>query len=627
MKKNYFNIKSVILIATLHLLFFGFATKNNVVNFSTSTYDSLELYRNYEITKEEIYYHVKYLASDELEGRKAGTEGDALARNYISSEFYKYGLEPAGDSSYLQFFPIKAKLKAGKNNRLSFEYNSINTDLVLNEDFYPYSLSDNTKAEGELVFIGYGINSSKYNDYLDINGKMIDVKGKILLFYDDVPESKNVSFKGDYKYSSIKRKINSAISSGASGIIIIYDLSDEKGNLNFPNLTPPENNETKYPIPVVYAKQESIYNILKQIDIDLKNIQNKIIESQNPNSFYINNLKVKIETEIVKDDIISSNIIGYLKGSDPVLNKEVIVIGAHYDHLGYGFNFWNYEDSGNEIHNGADDNASGTTGVLELAQKISFNRNNFKRSFLFMCFGAEEMGLLGSSYFTNSKLFNNYNIVAMINLDMIGRLDNNSLIINGTKTSNLWVQILDSINNNYKFKTTYIPEGYGGSDHTSFTLKKIPTLFFFTGIHDDYHQPSDDYWKINTTGEEKVLNFVYDVVSTISNTANSITFADYSNKKEEKNEEKVKVEVYFGTIPDFSYDAKGYKISGVKNDSPSEKAGLIAGDIIIKFGNDEINDIYDFTKALSKYKPGDEVEIVFLREGNEYKVKATLGSK
>lgn len=625
MKKNNSKAKLFFGFLLIILLIYAYLPEYNISKSFTYPIDSIDLYRNNEITKQEIYYHIKYLASDELEGRKAGTNGDKLARDYISSEFYKYGLEPAGDSSYIQSFSIETTLKEGRNNKLVFYYNNKSTDFYINTDFYPHTLTSNTKAEGEVSFLGYGIMSKRYNDYLDANGKELDVKNRIFIFFDDVPESKSVIFKGDYKSASLKKKINYAQNAGAAGIIIIYNKTNKKGEIKFPDLSSLDYTDTKYNIPIIYTNFESIEKLFKDYGLDILSIQNKIIESQTPNSFLINNLTVTLETEIVNDDILTSNIIGYVRGSDSSMSEEVIVVGAHYDHIGYGINYWNFNDTGTEIHNGADDNASGTTGVLELAQKVSANKNNFKRSFLFICFGAEEMGLLGSAYFTKSELFKKYNIVAMINLDMIGRLENNSLTINGTKTSDIWEDLLNSINKKYEFKTTYIPDGIGGSDHTSFTLKRIPTLFFFTGIHLDYHKPTDDYWKINTTGQEKILNFVYDVITYIANTDKEIKYIDVSFNEEK--EKKVKVEVYLGTIPDFSYNGKGVRLSGVRKDSPADKASLTEGDVIIKFGNMEIKDIYDYTKALSEYKPGDEVEIVILRNETEMIIKAILGSK
>jgi len=429
---KYRHILPVLILLFTGILTSGFNSGSNYINFS----DSLSFFRNPEITDNEIYHHIKYLASDELEGREPGTDGDYLSRAYISNEYELYGLEPIGDSAYIQFFDIKIK----------------------------------------------------------------------------------------------KQKVNTA------------------------------------------------------------------------------------------------NIIGYLEGSDSILKNEIIVIGAHYDHIGYGDYASRQSGKTKMIHNGADDNASGVTGVLELAQKLSADKPNLRRSYIFACFGAEERGLLGSKYFTESDIFRHYNIVAMINLDMIGRLENNSLVINGTGTSSIWDDLIKEVNKKYDFKITSIPDGIGGSDHTSFTLKDIPVLFFFTGIHDDYHMPSDDYDKINTKSQERILNFVYDILIKTDRAEQKPDFAVNSDNRQNRQTTSFKVSV--GTIPDFSYSGDGgFKISGVRSGSPAEKAGLKGGDLIIKFAGKDIKNIYDYTSVLSELKSGDEVPMTINREGHELEVTIKLESR
>ncbi len=338
----------------------------------------------------------------------------------------------------------------------------------------------------------------------------------------------------------------------------------------------------------------------------------------------------------IKDDLIpketerglttrTENVIGFLEGSDPILKNEVIVIGAHFDHLGITANY-KHKEGPKEIHNGADDNASGTTGVMELAEKISANKELFKRSFLFICFSGEEEGLLGSAYFTKSDLFSKYNIVAMMNFDMIGRLSNNKLIINGTGTSPVWNRILDEVSAGYNLDISRNPDGMGGSDQTSFTLKSVPILFFFTGLHEDYHQPTDDYWKINTGGEAKVLNLAYDIAFKLANSDAKPEFTEsaITEKEPSRNES---FSSYVGTMPDFSSSENGFKIAGVKKGSPGDKAGLKEGDLMIKFGEIVVKNIYDYTDALKKYKPGDTVDIVVLRDGKEMTFSCTLGKR
>lgn len=616
------NIFLKLVVSFAAVLSLAFSTSSNNTQKDSGLFDSLEFFRSNDISKEEVYYHIKYLASDELEGRAPGTEGDYLARKYISAEFQKYGLEPAGDSAYIQFFNLNSKVTLSDNNIFSLSYKKTKRVYEIENDFIPYKFSGNASAEGELAFIGYGINSKEYNDYENIN-----VKDKIVLILNDVPETETQGFKGEYKYSQIRYKISDAVAAGAKGVIVIYGPTRINDDDNLPDFYYSDFSAGKVSVPVIHSRTKIFEKIFDEKGLDLKSIQRKIDEEQLPNSFVLDGVNVKLQTETVVSETKTGNIIGLLKGSDPVLSNEVIVIGAHYDHLGKSIDVFSGNRNEKEIHNGADDNASGTTGVLELAQKISANRENFKRSFLFMLFGAEEKGLIGSDYFTKSPLFGKYNIVSMINLDMIGRLTNNTLIVNGTGTSDEWNTLLDDINKKYNFTTSYIPDGIGGSDHTSFTLKKIPVLFFFTGIHADYHRPTDDYWLINTEGQKMILDFVFDVTEYLGNSEKPVEFSE--GKKPEKKVEKERggVKVYFGSVPDFSYTGEGFKLSAVKEDGPAQKAGLLAGDIVIQFGDKKIKDIYDYTNALGSHKPGDEVDIIVLRDGKEMNFKATLESK
>lgn len=625
MKFNF--LRFAVFAAVIISFAFDYASDN--YNQGYGSFDSLSFFRNTEITKEEVYFHIKYLASDELEGRAPGTNGDLLAREYISNEFESYGLEPAGDSAYIQFFTLKSKIVLSDNNIFSISDNESVYNFKPEKDYIPYGLSANRDIEGEVVFLGYGINSKIYSDYKDKNGNPVDVKDKVIIIFNDVPETETSGFKGDYKYSQLRYKISDAVSAGVKAVIVIYGperIHDEEDDY-LPKLESDGYTSNKLSIPVIYSKTQKIESIFDNKGLNLKKIQKQINKDQSPNSFLIEDLKAKIHTETVISETKTGNIIGFLEGSDPVLSKEVIVIGGHYDHLGKTNDIFSGEYKKTEIHNGADDNASGTVGVMELAQKISANRENFRRSFLFMLFGAEEKGLIGSDFFTKSPLFEKYNIVSMINLDMIGRLKDNSLVINGTGTSDEWNDLLDKINTKYNFKTSYMPDGIGGSDHTSFTLKKIPVLFFFTGIHSDYHRPTDDYWLINSEGQKKILDFVYDVTEYTANTDKAVEFSE--GKKPEKKVEKERggLKVYFGSVPDFSYTGEGFKLLAVKEGGPAQKAGLLAGDIVIKFSDKDIKDIYDYTNALGNCKPGEEVDIVVLRGDKEIKFKAVLESK
>ncbi len=587
--------------------------------------NDINQYRKNEITKDEVFSHIKYLASDELEGRLAGSNGDILARDYIGKEFNYYNLLPAGDSLYFQMFPIKSKISFGTNNSLELfnSGKSIKT-MVFEKDFSTLRISSSGKAEGNIVFAGYGIYSKdiEYNDYKDSKGNEINVEGKIVLILDGSPAHKYTD------YENLRYKAFVAKSRKASAMIVVYPpgsvFANELIELSF-------DRETKDAgLPIFTTKTAHFDSFFKDFG-GFKEVQNNI-DKMRPNAILFPDSKVKLEASLETKDVITTNIIGYLEGTDPVLKNEVIVIGAHFDHLGYGGENSLYSGKTKMIHHGADDNASGTAGVLELAEKISSNKGNLKRSYLFICFGAEEEGLLGSAYFTKSDLFSKYNIISMLNFDMIGRIGvKNNLVISGTGSSPIWDSLLTASNTNYNFSLSLAPEGMGGSDQTSFYLKNKPILFFFTGLHEDYHKPSDTYDKINSEGEAKVLDLAYDVIMSLDKmeVKPEFTGADKTKvKNEEKKEEKKGYgKVYTGTIPDFSENVNGYKISGVNPDSPAEKAGLTGGDIIIKFGDREIKSITDYTYALGDHKPGDELEVIVMRGTEKITMKIVLGTK
>lgn len=585
--------------------------------FTIAQYD-IDKVRKSEITKEEIYEHIKYLASDKLEGRFPGSTGGVLAMDYLSKEFQTYGLTPFGDSSYIQPFDMITDLKLGKENTLEISNKGNSENYSIEKDWMPLSYSSSGTMKGNLVFVGYGITSPDLN-YDDYKGMLVE--GKIVVFMTNSPTT-NSSKNTFSSFESIYKKITKARDNKASGIIIISDPSTDD---NMPKLVYSLASKSSG-IPVVKVKREYFEKIFKDLNFDLKKVQENINKNIEPQSFALTNYSANATVTLEQVKASTGNVLGYIEGSDPVLKNEVIVIGGHYDHLGRGGENSLYEGKDRKIHYGADDNASGTTGVLEIAQKFASNKTACKRSILFMCFTGEEEGLIGSAYFANSKIFSKMNIVTMINMDMIGRMENEKLVINGTGTSSGWIKELDEINKNYNFTMSYIPDGFGPSDQSSFYSKNIPVLFFFTGLHTDYHKPSDTYDKINTAGEEKVAKYVYDLTYDIANADNKPDFTKVAESNEKK-QETGPVKVYVGTIPDFSSNEEGYKISGVKEGSPADKGGIMAGDLMVKFGSRDIKNIYDYTAALGEYKPGDEVEIAIKRNNETIICKVILGKK
>lgn len=575
---------------------------------------------NPEITANEIKEHINYLASDELEGRMTGTAALYKAAEYLKNEFEQYGLKPLFGNSYFQEFPFIQKLELGSNNLVEVACDNGKSvesfEMILHGDFTPLSFSDNLSAEGQVVFAGYGITAPElnYDDYAEL-----DVKDKIVIVFRNHPDVKSPHSKFE-QYASLRYKSTNARDKGAKGIIFLNTSDkrdDELISLKYDNAGNVKN------IAAVQIKRNMIDDILKSYNHDLTQLQNGIDTTLKPNSFILINHQVKLSTDIREVKGASVNVGAYLEPDVDKYPDEFLVIGAHFDHLGWGEQNSLYVGEP-MIHNGADDNASGTTGLLELAEKFASANDKINRKIVFIAFSGEELGLLGSSYLVNNFPLPIENAITMINMDMIGRLnDKKDLIVYGTGTSSNWKSLLDD-KNEYDFSLTFNDEGFGPSDHSSFYGKKIPVLFFFTGTHTDYHKPSDDADKINSVGQEKVLKYIYDVALSIANATNK---PDYVSVERKDAGRMTGTRVYVGTVPDFAGDVDGYKLGGVTDGSPAAKAGLLAGDIITQFGDKKISNIYDFTYAIGNYVPGDKVKVVVKRADKELTFEIELGSR
>lgn len=570
---------------------------------------------NPDITAPEIQSHINYLASDELQGRMTGTPELYKAADYLKKEFESYGLKPLFDGSYFQEFPFIEKLELGTNNFLSIDIKKGITpggyDAKLKDEFIPLSFTDNQTAEGELVFAGYGISAKdlNYDDYANI-----DVKDKIVVVFRNHPDMKSPHSKFE-QYSSLRYKTTNARDKGAKGIIFVN--TNEKPDDQLIALK--YDNAAKISEICAVQIKRDILNF-----IPLNDLQNEIDSTLTPNSFKVDpTATITITTEVNEVKGKSVNVGAYVEPVNDKYPDEYLVIGAHFDHLGWGTENSLYTGAP-MIHNGADDNASGTSGILELAEKFAAAKDKINRKIVFISFSGEELGLLGSAYVVNHFPLPIEKDIAMLNMDMIGRLnDKNDLIVYGTGTSSNWKSILDD-KNEYDFTLTFNDEGFGPSDQSSFYGKKIPVLFFFTGTHSDYHKPSDDADKINSKGEEKVVKYVYDIASTIANTDK---IPDYISVERKDTGRMGGSRVYVGTVPDFAGDVDGYKLGGVTDGSPAAKAGLKAGDIIIQFGDKKISNIYDFTYAIGNYVPGDKVNVIVKRGDELLNVEIILGSR
>ena len=573
---------------------------------------------NPEITADEIQQHINYFASDDLKGRDSGTEEIFEAANYIKDEFMSYGLKPLFGGSYLQEFPFIKSIRLTENNSLVFSVGDENINPVLNEEYTTVPFSGNATVEGNLVFAGFGISASdlEYDDY-----EGIDVSGKIVIVMRNTPEP-DVPHSEFDAHSPLRKKASVARDKGAIGIIFVNPYDEHKKEDDLVEFEYDRGGAIT-DFPVLNIKRDLIEKLFASEEIKFKEHYDKIIETKKPVSFEIKNSTASVGTEIEEVEEISWNVGGYFEGSNPELKNEYMIIGAHFDHLGMGGDGSLYRGDEPQIHNGADDNASGTTGVLELAEKFASEKKNLKRGVVFLAVSGEELGLLGSNYFVNNIPFPVEDAITMINMDMIGRLKDSSLIVYGTGTSSNWKDILNE-HNSYGFNLTFNDEGYGPSDHSSFYGKKIPVLFFFTGTHEDYHKPSDDSEKINAEGEEAILNFIFNVAMDIDQNPER---PDYLLVEKKESGRMFTRKVYVGTIPDFAGNVDGYKISGVSEGSPAQTAGLQGGDIIIEFGGRKISNIYDFTYALADFVPGDIVDVVVKRGEEEITFTVELASK
>ena len=552
--------------------------------------------------------HIQYLASDALEGRKSGSKGAELAARYVAEQFARAGLVPVGDhGTYFESFEFVAGVKLGTNNALSMTSGKENFSYAVDKDFRPLAFSSNGQVKGKAVFAGYGISSAdlKYDDYAGL-----DVKDKIVIAmrYSPAGDNPHSDFS---KFLPLRYKTLTAREKGAAALIVVTgaadDSSDELIKLRY------DNSMSSSGIPVVSVTRRVLNQWLGSAHANLDTLQARINSTKSPSSFEVQNLSLSLSSDIFEIKETTANVLGLLRVAD-TSNAEHLIIGAHYDHLGWGGEGSLAPDKV-EIHNGADDNASGSAGIMELARKLSSNKSNLKRNVLFISFSGEEEGLLGSQYYVKHPVMSLSNAITMINLDMVGRLKERTLTVQGTGTSSKWDSLVSKYNTDSTFVLKFIKDGFGPSDHSSFYGANIPVLFFFTGIHDDYHKPTDDADKINYDGEALVVRYVGMLAGEIDNMAQRPDYLKTQTTATGGGDARG-FRVYVGTVPDYSDESNGMKITAVRDNSPAAKGGLAGGDIILKFGKFDIKNVYDYTYALQEYKPGDEVEVIVQR-GNE----------
>jgi len=560
------------------------------------------------ITAAEIIEHIRYLSSDHLKGRLPGTSGSKKAIRYIEKEWKASGVIPAGEKGYRQSFEFTSGISLSGYNR--FKINETRKTFRVKKNFMPLGFSGTGLFNASVVFAGYGFgveDSVAWNDYDDI-----DVAGKWALIFRGSPDgSQPHSAFADHM--PLRKKYMTARDHNAAGVLFVnpYDDNDLEELLPL-RFRPSASAGT---IPAIHISQEIAQQLLPQ-NTTLKDLQEKLDNNRSSISFDLN-VSISATIGLRTKKSRGTNILGFIPGDGS--SDEIIIIGAHMDHLGYGGKgSGSLRPNENAIHNGADDNASGIAGLIELAEKLANNPRPLKRDVLFVAFDAEEKGLLGSKHFVNNSVINLENVAAMLNMDMIGRLKDSSLTVGGTGTSPLFEPLLDSLQNVHKLKISYSKEGFGPSDHSSFYIKDIPVLFFFTGTHEDYHKPSDDWEKINPAGEQKILELIYDVAAYIGARDEKPVFTTAGPG--ERPQGRRRFNVTFGIIPSYSSDEPGLTIDGVRPDGPADAAGVQAGDIIIAIDGKDVQDIYDYMHCLEELKKGQEAAVIVKRGGDTLKL-------
>lgn len=656
------------------------------------------------VSAERLREHIGYLASDKLDGRRTGTAGATEAAQYIAKEFERYGLRGGYSAAarskerpngYMQSFPYVAGVELGKTNAVTFTPRVNGTaempppaaataalDLRVGEDWMPLAWSANARVESSPVtYVGYGITAAElqHDDYAGV-----DLKGRIALAFAGTPDGDNPH--GTFaRFADLRFKAAAARDHGARALLVIAREENFKDD-RLARLRVDESVASgDAGIPVVAISRQVARRALEAAatpTLRFEELEHALqttpktgtgasgetvppaaqTTARRSFSASLQNIAFAVTTEVARREAPAANVVGILEGSDPKLKNETIVIGAHYDHLGRGGQGSLAAREG-EIHHGADDNASGVAALLELARTFAKDRKSIRRTIVFIAFGGEEEGLLGSSYYVRNPVVPLAQTVAMINLDMVGRMKENRLLIGGVGTSSEWKKWIEGANHDLNMKVTAAGEaspdygtahgtpvvvaangetivranpgerfaltmtedGFGPSDHASFYARQTPVLFFWTGTHEDYHKPSDTADRINYEGEHKIVTFVSDIVRAVDASDRRPTYT--LAKSDAAAGRSTGFRVYLGTIPNYAETGDGLKLDGVREDSPAAKAGLRAGDVIVRLAGRDVRNVYDYTYALGEMKVGVEYEVEVVRAGERLKLKLTPAAR
>lgn len=572
---------------------------------------------------------VKVLAAPEMKGRGAGSPELDRAAEYIAAELKRAGLEPAGDNGYYQEFSVTTGAEMGPDNALTVSNRNGEKTFEPGRDWTPINFSASGSVEGGVVFAGYGITAEEfdYDDYFhfDVTDKIV-----ILLRYEPATFSEGKDSEKDRRrYSHHANLIAKAINArdrGAKAVILVNGKRPDGGEdelIEFGSTAGPDNAG----IPMIQVKNAVVERWLRRSGKSLKLLQRDIDGQGDPQTAYLaDNFTLKLSVDVERKQATVKNVAAYLPGK----TDEYVVIGAHYDHLGLGDQSSLAPDKVGQVHHGADDNASGTAGLIELGRRFSAQERG-ERGLLFLAFAGEEIGLLGSRHWVENPTKPLDDAVAMLNMDMIGRISKNKVYVGGVGTAERFEPLVREAAKASSFEVDFSQSGYSASDHTSFTAKRIPVLFFFSGLHGDYHKPSDTWDKINSKQAVELLDIVAKIAVDLRQGDERPQFSQAAEESANPHGGTAPsgsggggYGPYFGSIPDFAEVPNGVRFADIRPDSPADKGGIQAGDILTGWNDRQIQNLYDFTYALRDSKVGEVVTVKLQRDGEPVEAKVTL---
>ncbi|MCB0367800.1 MAG: M20/M25/M40 family metallo-hydrolase, partial [Bdellovibrionales bacterium] len=569
-----------------------------------------------EVDRQGFESHVRYLSAPELAGRLTGSKGERLAGDYIAKTFGHLALKPIkGQKDFFHGFDFTARVEMAAENKMAMNFRGQQVSLVANKDWLPLNFSANADLlGGAAVFAGYGIRAPKtdefegYNSYADL-----DVKDKWVVVFRFLPEKADSKTRQHLsRYSTLRDKAMVARDLGAKGLILVSGPNSKVKN----ELIPFEGNEVSgsMSLPVISVTRDVAKKLMARTREKLNTYQTELDTGKTIKSIDLNEISLAGRIALTRIKSEGRNVVAVLPGK----SSEAVVIGAHYDHLGQGhkMNSLARPEEANKIHAGADDNASGVAGVLEIAaqlqNQVQTTGKKLYHDVVFVLWSGEELGTLGSNRFIKDFVeAKKLKVHSYVNMDMIGRM-NKKLIVQGLGSSPDWFSILEQVSANKHLPLALQADPYLPTDSTPFYLAKIPTINFFTGAHEDYHSPRDVADKVNFEDATRIVSLVGDLTHSLAQERKSLQYAEVAVKKGEGTR---RLRIYIGTIPNYADDSgKGMPINGVKKGGPAEKAGIQAGDVVVEMGGHKIENIYDYTNALDHLKIGEKTKVTVKRK-------------